>query len=62
MASPKFDQGSRVRVYVDGKPRLGRVQSVIVGAKRNARRLYMVTAESNGLMLGRYRSDELISR
>lgn len=62
MSKPKFQEGAKVRVAVDGRNRLGRVSGVIAGAKRNARRYYMVTAESNGALLGRYRSDELLAR
>lgn len=62
MSTAKFTEGSRVRVTVGGRTRLGRVERVVQGAKRNARRLYFVAAESNGDMLGRYRSDEISAR
>jgi len=62
MSLPKFNTNSKVRVLIDGKARLGRVAEVIPGAKRNARRLYNVIAESNGATLGTFRSDELTFR
>lgn len=62
MSTAKFDEGARVRVNHGGRTRLGRVERIVTGAKRNARRWYFVSAEANGAMLGRYRSDEISAR
>lgn len=62
MSTAKFHEGDRVRVYSNGRARLGRVSQIVAGAKRNARRWYFVAAETDGSMLGRYRSDEVQAR
>lgn len=62
MANAKFAENAKVRVYHNGRVRLGRVTSVVTGSKRQARRHYFVAAESNGEPLGKYRSNELWER
>lgn len=61
MPNAKFSKGAKVRVFIKGRPRLGRIASVFSGSKTE-RRLYTVVAESSGTELGLYRSDELVSR
>jgi hypothetical protein len=58
----KFTVGSKVRLVIDGRPRLGYVSNVLMGAKRGARRLYEVRAQAGGRTLGTFRSNDLYSR
>lgn len=62
MAAPKFNVGDRVRVYIDGKVRRGRITDVTTGHKRGERRMYFVNADYHRRPLGTFSSKELTAR